>query len=206
MLQSVQLHPVAQKARAKWCSFLANAKDNEGSSDKEKELIGGDVGRPGPPSRRNSTPASVPEKHGLPADFSRRCAPSKTSSGGLPSCLSRSRSTPTTLPAIAIEPPADNTPVASNPDLSTAAHDPQSPVRPSLRPYTNRASSYASINSASGIRAEQSPRKSDHPEKNVKRANSGDEEDDDLPKPGRYDTSSKKRVPSWYAAESKCEH
>lgn len=204
MLHSVQLHPMAQKARAKWCSFLANAKDSEGSLDKEKELIDGDVGRP-IPSRRSSTPASAPEKHDLPTDISRHCAPSKTSSGGLPSCLSRSRSTPTTLPAIAIEPPADSTPVGSTPDLSTAVHDPQSPVKPSLRPHTNRASSYAS-NSTSSIRAEQSPRKPYYPEKNAKRANSSDEEDDDLPKPGRYDTSSKKRVPSWYAAELKCQH
>ena len=81
--------------------------------------------------------------------------------------LIQSRSTP--LPAIVIEPPANSTPVASTPDLSTAVHGPTVSCK-AVTSSLHRASSYASINSANGIRTKQSPQKSDHPYKNAKPA------------------------------------
>lgn len=206
MIYSAQHHPAAQKAKAKWRSLLWTRKDNTRSQHKENEPAGGPAKRAGSPSKRSSAPSS-PEQSDLPrpsTNFPRRFAPSKNTSGEMLDSLPRAKSTSTPPPAIAIEAPTDNTPLASTPDLPTTLSRIPSPEKSSLRPsFTRGTSSYTSVNVTSSTGAEQSPGTSNRSDKSAKREDSSDECDDDVPRPGRYDTSPKKRVPSWYADKLK---
>ena len=186
VIASVQRHPMTFKAKTKWRTFLSAVKDDDSSPPTK---AGDVVWQPNSPSRRGSTPPfSLLGEPGLPTDMLSRY---KAANGKVPDCLIRSKSA-STPPAIAIDPPTDSTPAASTPDLPAAVSGTPSAGKPSLRPaYTKRLGSH-SISIASGTSAEQSPRKSNRSNKN------SDEETGDVPRPGRYDTSSKKRVPSWY--------
>jgi hypothetical protein len=207
MICSAQHHPAARMAKAKWRSLLSH-KDNESPGCKENELVAGAVKQAGSPSKRGSASSSSPspEKPSQPrlsTNFPPRCAPSKDATGEMLDRLA-TESTSTPPPAIAIEPPNDNTPLAPTPDLPVILRRIPSPEKSSLRPsFTRGTSSYTPVSVTSGTGAEQGPGKSNHSDKSTKREDSSDECDDDVPRPGRYDTSPKKRVPSWYADDLK---
>lgn len=193
IISSVIHHPTTQKAKHKWLSLLSAKKSTFSVTVDEPDTPS--ASPPSPLKRASSSPRKPQRRRhhtagSLDASPSkpRRIAGKQRSQSQSTNSVSPPLHVP---PAIAIDAPTDNTPDLSTTNL-TVSDSPNSNLlaKPSLRPGFSRGTS---SNTSISVGSMTSGKK----DKSLKRKVSNEEEDDGLPKPGRYDTSSKKRVPSW---------
>lgn len=204
VITSVITHPATQKAKSKWLALVSATKRDDAISDSAPQPDR-------PPSRQPSSPqkwyarSPSPEKKLQP--FRRASSPRSTDSANvgpdadgvvhLVHSHSMDSAPSPPPPAIAINAPTDHSPLVPNVDLP-----PHNGGDVFLRPSFNRGPS--SFNSPSGTSdattgdTSLNPSTEDGPgERAGKTKQSGDADDEFFAAPGRYDTSSKKRVPSW---------
>lgn len=188
-IQKILLHPAAQKAKSKWLSLMGSTRPSPSprsrSSSPESDVAAAEL-VPNP-SRVKKAPSSSPSPPSSPPKTKRSpkrpvSLPRASSSKTIPMQSDSVTSTPDTLPTIAIAGPEEYG-SHQHPNPPFDAH-----VAPHMLASSSRPILVRSATSNTTFTLERAMRDQ------AKELGSDDEE---FPRRGVYDTSSKQRVPSW---------